>query len=101
MIRTFIVTSKDGIQFSVQIYARSGSQAAIAEQHELRYAATLTADQLAKHGDFHRVGAAAPVVDPPPALPQRPVLRLIQGGLSDREYDTVESLVADPEIVLI
>lgn len=101
MIRTFIVTSQDGAQFSVQVYSRTQEQANVAERQEIRYAARKTAAELSAHGDFHLVGAEPTAVAP--ALPRRevPSLKLIQGGLSAREYDTIDSLLADTEIVLI
>jgi hypothetical protein len=99
MIRTFIVKSSDGVQFSVANYARSAAQAQVAELTTTHYAAGKTAAELTAHGDFHRVGTT--VADPAPTLPMKPGLRLIQGGLSAREYGTIEHLLADREIVLI
>ena len=71
MIRTFIVTSSDGIQFSVQVYSRTQEQASIAEQTEARYAARKTAAELTAHGDFHQMAVSLADLVSAPVLPRK------------------------------
>ena len=100
MITTTLVTSKDGVGFSVSFYSKNEAQARAAEIAEARFAATKLACQLDSFGDYHRViksmddltglgfawapWAPPPTqLSPPKAKPMgRPALTLIQGGKS-------------------
>jgi hypothetical protein len=91
MLRTFIVTSRDGIQFSVQTTARTERQAQQAEIAEARYAASKFADELDVPGsDFHRERSMDDLLHTEYVRPEvvaaarrLPKLTLLQGGLSD------------------
>lgn len=93
MIRHFIVTSKDGVEFSTQIYADSALSAALSQDRVTDYAATKTSIALGDNEAYTRCA-----VQP---LTPRVNLKLIQGGLSAKEYDSIESLLDDTELVLI
>lgn len=74
MIITTIVTSKDGVPFSVTLYARSEAQARAAEIAEANFVRTQLACQLEAHDDYYRVECVTP------RLPRKPELKLIRGG---------------------
>jgi hypothetical protein len=84
MITSAIVTSKDGVPFSVSFYSRTDAQAQAAAVAETRFARTQLASQLDAHGDYHRVDILTGYVEAPaPKLPRpRPRLTLIEGGKS-------------------
>jgi hypothetical protein len=65
MITTIIVTSKDGVPFSVSFEARPQAAARMAEVAEARFAATRTAAQLESFGDYHRVDPVSGFVAAP------------------------------------
>jgi hypothetical protein len=90
MITITIVTSKDGVAFSVSFYSRTEAAARAAEVAEARFAASRLACQLESFGDYHRVNPLSGYVEAPvPKLPRivgpqerRAALTLIQGGKS-------------------
>jgi hypothetical protein len=90
MITTILVTSKDGVGFSVSFYSRTEAQARAAERAEAAFAATRLACQLDGFGDYHRVIKSMddltglPFVYNPvtPKPVTRPALTLIKGGKS-------------------
>lgn len=73
MLTSHIVTSKDGIRFSVQFESRTQASANIAKTVEENWASRRTAAQLAAHGDYHRVGMT-------PALGAEYVRRVCAAG---------------------
>jgi hypothetical protein len=86
MITTTLVTSKDGVGFSVSFYSRNEAQARLAEIAEARFARTRLAVELESFGDYHRVSPLTGYVEAPApriSSPQerRAAFRLIQGGI--------------------
>lgn len=92
MLTSHIVTSSDGVKFSVQFESRTEAAANIAKNVETNWASRRTAAQLTAHGDFHRVDTrqvgALPELDAeyvqPGTLPAKAYggLRLVGGSQS-------------------
>lgn len=95
MITTTLVTSKDGVGFSVSFYSKNEAQARAAEVAEANFARTRLACQLDSFGDYHRVirsmddltglgfvYAPEPLLVPTAKPMGKPALTLIQGGKS-------------------
>lgn len=60
MLTTHIVTSADGIRFSVQFESRTETQAAFAKVAEERFARTKTATELISLGDYQQISNVIP-----------------------------------------
>lgn len=86
MISTILVTSSDGIQFSVVIHSANEAQASAAKSAELRWAAQRTAAQLESFApEYQRAKPLSDLIAPEEyyfSVAKRPQLTLIKGGKS-------------------
>ena len=92
MITTTLVTSKDGVGFSVSFYSKTEAQARTAEVAEARFAATQLACQLDAHGDYHRVIRS---MDDLTGLP------FVFDPVSPKRKPTIRSIIGKPMLTLI